>query len=101
MSAPTNSVIGSSGAYREEFLEQLFALELGEISEPVVVRDYVLIFELDDIRELTVDRIDELAGVLPGQIGRFLTDEMNQKVVDDDLFVDNFNETYTRVVLGQ
>lgn len=101
VSAPTNSVIGSSGAYREEFLEQLFALELGEISEPIVVRDYVLIFELDDIRELTVDRIDELAGVLPGQIGRFLTDEMNQKVVDEDLFVDNFNETYTRVVLGQ
>ena len=87
--------------YREEFLQELFALQPGEVSEPIVVRDYVLVLELDDIRELTPDRTDELVEALPGQVGRSLADELNQAIVDDDLFVDNFNQTYSRAVLGQ
>lgn len=101
VSSPSNAVIRSSGAYREEFLQALFALHPGEISEPIVIRDYVLVFELDDVRELTQDRTDELRELLPGQIGRLITEEMNQQIIDEDLFVDNFNQTYSRVVLGQ
>jgi len=101
VSSPSNAVISSSGAYREEFIQQLFSLETGEVSEPIVVRDYVLVFELADVRELTPDRADELTVLLPAQIGQLVTEEMNQEIVDEDLFVDNFNDTYSRSVLGR
>jgi parvulin-like peptidyl-prolyl isomerase len=101
VTSSSNAVISSSGAYREEFLQELFTLTPGDVSEPIVIRDYVMVFELDDVQELTEERITSLSAVLPRQIGQIVTTETNQEIVDEDLFVDSFNETYSRVVLGQ
>ena len=101
VTAESNSVLRNSAAFREEFLQELFALELGEVSEPIVVRDYVMVFDLEDVLELTDERREELIASLPGQLQQTVTQEINQATVDEDLFVDNFNETYSRFVLGQ
>lgn len=101
ITAGSNAAISTSGAYREEFIQQLFTLEFGEVSDPIVLRDFVFVFQLDDIAELTDERITELTDTLPPQLGQAITEEMNQHIVDEDLFVDNFNETYASAVLGQ
>ncbi len=101
VSSPSNAVIGSTGAYREEFLQQLFALELGEISGPIVVYDYVFVFELDGVRELTPDRLEELSVALPGQMAQQSRTDPAYQVVDQSLHTDNFHVTYSRVFLGQ
>lgn len=101
VSADANATIGSAGAFREEFLEALFGLEAGEVSEPIVVRDYVFVFQLEDSRELTADRLESLQASIPPQLRQITTQAANDAVVEDDLFVDNFMQTYSTAVLGR
>ena len=101
VTSSSNAVIAASGAYREEFLQQLFALELGEISDPIVVYDYVFVFQLDDLRELTSDRLQGLSAALPAQMVQQNRSDPSYQIVDRDLHTDNFHLTYSRVFLGQ
>ena len=99
--APANTTIESSGAYREEFLQQLFALAPDQVSQPIVIRDYVLVFQLDDSRDLTPERVAELTELVPTELQRFIVAEANQAFIVDDLYVDKFNQTFASDVLGQ
>ena len=101
VSASANSVLETSAAFREEFLQQLFALGPGEVTEPIVVRDFVMVFELAGTRELDEQRREELRRTVAGGLSQAIQQEANQYIFDDDRFVDNFNEVYSRAVLGQ
>jgi hypothetical protein len=52
VSAPTNQTMSAAG-FREDFFREVFALEDEEVSGPIVVRDYVFVFQLEDEREPT------------------------------------------------
>jgi len=101
MSSESNSAINSAGAYREEFIRALFALASGEVSEPLVLRDYVFVFELDDVRELDDSEMETLASTLRNQVPSKVYSEGLQAVVDKNLYVDNFVQAYSASVLGQ
>lgn len=101
LSAEANAVINSAGAYREDFVQSLFALGPGEISEPLVLRDYVFVFELEDIRELDDAERESLSDTVRVQVPQDAFAEGNQAVIDDDLYVDEFVQGYTAAVLGQ
>lgn len=70
-------------------------------TEPIVVRDFVMVFELAGTRELDEQRREELRRTVAGGLSQAIQQEANQYIFDDDRFVDNFNEVYSRAVLGQ
>jgi parvulin-like peptidyl-prolyl isomerase len=90
----------SNGAFREDFFLELFALSDGEISEPIVLRDYVFVFQLDDERETEADTREFLDSYISLIIRELVQEQVQETVIDDELLVDNFNATYNRAILG-
>ncbi|MFW5684084.1 MAG: peptidylprolyl isomerase [Spirochaetota bacterium] len=100
VSSQSNQTL-SAAAFREEFFEELFALGSGEVSEPIVVRDYVFVFELADEREPDEASVDRLASNMDLIVRELTREQVQDTLVDDDRLVDNFNSTYNRVILGR
>jgi hypothetical protein len=100
VSASANQTL-SAAAYREEFFEELFALGDGEVSEPIVVRDYVFVFRFANERtapEETTDLLDSYASLI---VREFMQQQAQETHVDDERLVNNFNQAYNRAVLGR
>jgi len=100
VSAPTNQTL-SAAAFREDFFEQLFSLDDSEVSEPIVVRDYVFVFELADERSPTEQTAEFLQAYLPLIVREFTQEQVQETFVDDDLLVNNFTTTYNQAILGR
>ena len=100
VNAPANQTLGAA-AFREDFFEELFALEGDDVSEPVVVRDYVFVFQLANEREASADVAERLESNMDVVIREFTREQVQSTLVDDDKLVDNFNSTFNRVILGQ
>ncbi|MFW6213740.1 MAG: peptidylprolyl isomerase, partial [Spirochaetota bacterium] len=49
VSSQSNEAL-AEGASREEFFRDLFSLSPGDVSDPIVVRDYIFVFTLEDER---------------------------------------------------
>jgi parvulin-like peptidyl-prolyl isomerase len=98
VSAQTNQTI-AEGAYQESFFITLFSLEDDEISDPVVLRDTIFVFQLAD--ERAPQSTAFLEAYLPFIVQEIVNGDMNSIVVDQDKLVDNFSSAYNRFVLGQ
>ena len=99
VSAPSNETL-ASGAFQQQFFLDLFSLQEGEVSDPVVLRDYAFVFKLDDERESAPEESEFWEFYLPYVIQEFAADEVQRAIVDDDLLDDNFNAVYNEAVLG-
>ena len=91
----------ASGAYREDFFEQLFELEAGEVSEPIIIRDFVFVLQLADQRSASQDTLDSVESSIPSWAQQLESDQLESVAVRDDLLVDNFSATYDRAVRQQ
>ena len=100
VNASSNAAL-SAAAFREDFFEELFALSGDEVSEPIVVRDYVFVFQLADERPPEESTINFLESYVPLIIRNFAQRQVQDALVDDELLVDNFNATYNRAILGR
>jgi len=100
VNASSNAAL-SAAAFREEFFEELFALAEDEVSEPLVVRDYVFVFQLADERPPEQSTIGVLDSYTPLIIRDFAQQQVRDALVDDDRLVDNFNATFNRAILGR
>lgn len=100
VNASSNAAL-SAAAFREDFFEELFALSGDEVSEPIVVRDYVFVFQLADERAPEESTITFLESYVPLIIRNFAQQQVQDVLVDDELLVDNFNATYNRAILGR
>jgi len=91
----------AAAAFREEFFQQLFALSEGDVSEPIVVRDFVFVFQLGDEREPSAETLDFLESYVPLIVREFTQQQVQETFIEDDKLVDNFASTYNRVILGR
>jgi len=71
------------------------------VSEPIVVRDYVFVFELSDERSPTEQTAEFLEAYLPLIVREFTQEQVQETFVDDDLLVNNFTTTYNQAILGR
>lgn len=98
--SPSNDTL-SSAAFQQDFFTELFGLADGEVTDPIVLRDYVFVFELADERTSESQTAEFWELYLPYVVQQFASEEVERVVVDDELLVDNFNAVYNRAVLGQ
>ncbi len=90
----------ADAAYRQDFFESAFGLAADEISDPVVLRQSVLIMRLREERpaqESNVAFIRDYYGSLERQ---FKSDALQTAFVDDRRLEDNFAQAFNRYVLG-
>ena len=101
VSAPTNQVISTSAAYREDFFRNLFALREDEVSDPLVIRDYTFVFQLDDERQPDEQTMDFLTMYLPFILRELAQEQAQQTIVDRSRLTDNFARAYSQAVFGR
>jgi hypothetical protein len=89
----------SNAAFREPFFEALFAIDEDEVSEPVILRDFVLVAALEDERE-TDGVTDEMESFLPLILQQFQAQEVERIILNPDDLEDNFNQAFQQFVLG-
>jgi parvulin-like peptidyl-prolyl isomerase len=100
VSAASNQTLASA-AFREPFFIELFSLEDGDVSDPIVVRDFVFVFSLDDERPAAAESLEFLEAYVPLIVREFTQQQVQETFVDDEKLVDNFSATYNRVILGR
>lgn len=79
----------------EEFFERAFTLAAGEVSDPIVLDDRILVLELLEERaaeEATLERVEAYHDYF---LTAALDREMRTQVFDSDRLVDNFDEGFT------
>jgi peptidyl-prolyl cis-trans isomerase D len=99
VSAQSNQAL-AEGASREDFFQELFTLSPGDVSDPIVVRDYIFVFSLADERAPTDATVSQLQDRGAAVIQAISASDIQRVLVDDDELNDNFRETYNRLIQG-
>jgi parvulin-like peptidyl-prolyl isomerase len=99
ISSPDTDLIDDA-AFRQSFLEQAFSIDEGELSEPAVLRDSVVVVQLLDEREAPEDSMDFMDSFYPFLIQQFHSEDLQSRIIDPELVEDNFNQAFNRFILG-
>ena len=89
----------SSAVNNELFFEELFSLKKGEISEPIVLTNYLLVFEMTDEREEPQDDMENFKNNLKNFKLNTTQKELSQFVINQDLFDNRFFETMMKILI--
>ncbi len=90
----------SDAAFRESFFITAFSLEDGELSEPVSLRQSVVVLRLLEERDLGEDGGFIVREFYPSLHRQFQSDGIEAAFVIDELLQDNFAAAFNRYVLG-
>ncbi len=79
---------------RDNFLKALFQLDASEISEPISVRDSVLVFSVRDVSPTPLTDVLALEEDYTSEVVNYRQGQLESFVVDDDLLVNNFQNVF-------
>jgi len=92
----------SSAAANEEFFLKAFRLAPGEVSEPVLLDDQVLVLRLEDVRQAPQEQLDLSAEYLAYFARQALEADLQAGLLKPEYLKDNFHEAfYTYVFSAQ
>ncbi|MDR1625295.1 MAG: SurA N-terminal domain-containing protein [Spirochaetia bacterium] len=77
-------------AYQEGFFSTAFSLKEGEVSEPVILQDSVIVLQLLEEREVGAGEMGFLDEYLPSLVGRYQEESLQQFILNPSDFKDNF-----------
>lgn len=100
VTAPTNDAFAAAST-RQDFFIDLFRLERGEVSEPLVIRDYVFVVELADERQPSEEIVNRVSGNPARVVQQLSVGDLQEAIVDEDLLVNEFSATYNRLVANR
>lgn len=100
VSAPSNETFAAAATRREFFID-LFRLDSGDVSDPIVIRDYVFVAELAEQREPSEEAVNRIAGNPARVVQQLSIADLQEAIVDEDLLVNEFSATYNRLVANQ
>lgn len=90
----------SDAAYRDSFFQAAFTLAADEISDPILLRQSAVVLKLrgerpapEESREFIVDYYEAIAR-------QFYSQGIETAFIKEDLLKDNFNQAFTRYVMG-
>lgn len=90
----------SNAATRDEFFEEAFSIGGEELTAPIVLRDYVLVMQLNDERQPTEEEVAAARRGSASFVDNARAREVERVVFDTDLFENRFNQAYDRYVVG-
>lgn len=91
----------SNAAFRDVFFEQGFSLEEGEVSDPIVLRDYIAVLTLVEERTPEEDSLSFLESYFPFVLQQYQAEEVERTVLDESKLVDNFSSAFNQYILGR
>jgi len=97
--AESDEGILASAAGNEEFFQELFALEEGQISDPILLRDNIVVMIVRDERPLSEDDRTEMEPYLEYTVTASLDRDIRTLLVDEDKLVDDFQEAFFQYVM--
>jgi peptidyl-prolyl cis-trans isomerase D len=90
----------SDAAFRESFFTTAFSLDEEEISEPVVLRQSVLVMQLREERDARAEDAEFIQEYYDLLVRQFQSDEIEGAFIDEERLDDNFAQSFNRFVLG-
>ncbi len=84
----------------ERFYLEGFSLRDGEVSEPIVLRQSVVVLRMDEERSVTEEDTEFLTDYYPYLIQQNQSQQVRLSFVQDELLEDNFAQTFGRYILG-
>lgn len=78
----------------ENFFITAFKLKEKELSEPVILRDMVLVMEVKTDKQANDTELDMLIKVTPQLLKQYLSNDLQGILVQNDKLVDNFDKAY-------
>lgn len=89
----------NNAASEESFFRAAFSVELGDITEPIVLDDYVMVLEALEQREPEAEDTDRIASIVPRLYQQYQSREVERSLLDSSVIEDNFNEAFARSFL--
>lgn len=89
----------SGAASHESFFRSAFTLEQGEISDPIILDDYIIAFELIEERTQEPQETEAIAATVPQLYQQYQSREIERSLLDPSLIEDNFNQAFTRTFM--
>jgi hypothetical protein len=99
VNAQNNDVL-SRAAFRESFFVTAFSLEEGEVSEPVTLRNALVVMQLESEREASDDAVAFLDSYYPFLVQQYQSEELQRTLLDPQYYEDNFAQAFSRIVRG-
>lgn len=90
----------SNAAFREDFFRAAFGLEADEVSEPVALQQSVLVMRLREEQQASESDISFISDFYDALLRQFQSDGVREAFIDDDRLDDNFNQAFSRFVIG-
>ncbi|ORC37170.1 hypothetical protein B4O97_02985 [Marispirochaeta aestuarii] len=87
-------------AFNESFLETLFSLEQGSISEPLVLNNMIYLFELKEETEISDENLSMLESYYPYLGQQYAETDMRALILSSDKHEDNFDAVFSRYFLN-
>lgn len=100
VTTPDQSNALQGAASRQEFFEQLFGIEVGDVSEPVVIGNSTYVFEATDEREPPADQERFVANYYSYSVQQFQSQQVQSSLLQDRYIEDNFNAAFSRNIGG-
>jgi hypothetical protein len=93
-----DSNILQGAATRQDFFIELFGLEVGGISEPLVIGGTTHVFEVSEERESPADQSAFSGNYFQFTVRQFQSQQVQSALLQDRFIEDNFNAAYSRNV---
>jgi hypothetical protein len=94
-----DSSLFASAANNEDFFIKLFSLKEGEVSEPILLSDNLLVMVLLDEREMSEEELDNQDSYLSFMLSSSLERDMQTHIIDEDKLVDTFQEAFFQYIV--
>ena len=90
----------ADAAFREDFLETAFSLAENDVSEPIVLRQSVIVMRMREERGAREQSVGFIRDFYDSLMRQFSEDEIEGAFVDQERLEDNFAQAFNRYVLG-
>ena len=91
-----NSGVLRTAPYYEEFFKSAFSLQPGQVSEPILLDDRILVLELLEERAAEDSALEQVEDYHGYFVVSALDQDLRAQVYDSGRMVDNFDEGYAR-----
>lgn len=90
----------ADAAFQERFFEIAFGLRDDEPSEPVVLRDSVIVMQRGETEEAESESLEFVGTFYPFLKQQYVSEGVESAFVDREQLEDNFSQAFSRYVLG-